>query len=136
MKTSALPSISMLFMLLAVGLMTVGCGASRTTATSPDGQRHEVQGLASYYGERFHGRTTASGETYDMYAFTAAHRTLPFGTTVRVVEVESRRSVVVRITDRGPFVDGRVIDLSYAAAQELGMIRAGVVPVEIEILNW
>ena len=105
-------------------------------AVSPDGQRHETEGLASWYGERFHGRTTASGAPFDMYAFTAAHKTLPFGTKVRVVHGETKKSVVVTITDRGPFAEGRVIDLSYAAAKDLGMIEAGILPVELTILNW
>lgn len=95
-----------------------------------------MEGLASWYGERFHGRATASGAPFDMYAYTAAHKTLPFGTKVRVRHTETRKSVVVTITDRGPFTEGRVIDLSYAAAKDLGMIEAGILPVELKILNW
>lgn len=93
-------------------------------------------GKASWYGDRFEGRKTASGEPFRMREFTAAHRTLPFGTVVRVVEEETRKKVVVRINDRGPFTKGRVIDLSKAAAEDLGMIRAGVVSVYLEILEW
>jgi rare lipoprotein A len=92
-------------------------------------------GLASWYGEKFHGRPTASGETFDMYAYTAAHRNLPFGTRVRVTNEENGRSVVVRVNDRGPWVEGRIIDLSYAAAKELGMIEAGVVRIRLEVLR-
>lgn len=90
-------------------------------------------GIASFYGRPFHGRRTASGEIYDMFAPTAAHRTLPFGTLVQVTSLRNGRTTSVRITDRGPFVAGRVIDLSVAAARELDMVRDGVVPVEIRI---
>jgi rare lipoprotein A len=91
-------------------------------------------GLASYYADAYQGRPTASGEPFDMHQMTAAHRTLPFGTVVRVTRVDSGRSVTVRINDRGPFVKGRVIDLSYAAASKLGMLRAGVVEVRVDVL--
>lgn len=105
-------------------------------ATSPDGKEHELVGDASWYGDKFHGRKTASGEPYDMYAFTAAHKTLPFHTVVRVVDPETRKSVVVRITDRGPFSKKRIIDLSWAAAHDLNMERRGVIPVQLQILEW
>ena len=84
------------------------------------------RGRASWYGPRFHGRRTANGERFDMHAITAAHRTLPFGTMVRVRSLVNGREVDVRINDRGPYSHGRVIDLSYAAAAELGMLRLGV----------
>lgn len=106
------------------------------TADGPDGKTHQLSGGASWYGEPFHGRTTASGETYDMYRFTAAHKTLPFHTVVRVTEPESRKSVVVRITDRGPYHGDRVIDLSYAAAKDLNLLGDGVQHVELEIVQW
>ncbi|KAL0265443.1 UNVERIFIED_CONTAM: hypothetical protein PYX00_011052 [Menopon gallinae] len=93
-----------------------------------------VAGLASWYGEDFHGKLTANGETYDMTALTAAHRTLPFGTKVKVVNLLNNRCVVVRINDRGPFKEERIIDVSKAAAEELDFIRNGIVPVRIEIL--
>lgn len=89
------------------------------------------RGLASWYGRRFHGRRTASGERYDMHAFTAAHRTLPFGTRVRVRSVHSGREVVVRINDRGPFHRARIIDLSQAAFSALGRQGHGVTQVEL-----
>jgi rare lipoprotein A len=89
-------------------------------------------GLASWYGRGFHGHRTANGEHYDMYAMTAAHRTLPLGSYVRVTSLASSKSVVVRINDRGPYARGRVIDLSYLAASALGMHRAGVTKVSIE----
>lgn len=91
--------------------------------------------LASWYGPRFQGRTTASGERFDMNGLTAAHRTLPLGTQVRVRNLENGRSVVVRINDRGPYVKGRGIDLSYAAARELRMVEDGEAPVEITEVN-
>jgi rare lipoprotein A len=92
-------------------------------------------GTASYYGRWHHGRLTASGERFDLTGLTAAHRTLPFGTVARVTDVSSGRSVTVRITDRGPFLRGRVIDLSFAAAQQLGMVEAGLAKVRIEVLG-
>ena len=91
-------------------------------------------GIASWYGPGFHGSRTASGIRYDMFAMTAAHRTLPFGTRVRVTRFDNGRSVTVRITDRGPFVRGRVIDLSRAAAQKIGLIDSGFARVKIERL--
>jgi len=96
--------------------------------------RYDEVGIASWYGPGFHGKTTASGEPYDMYAFTAAHKTLPFGTVVRVVDLATGRSVVVRINDRGPFVAGRIIDLSYAAAEALGILEQGTARVGLQIL--
>ena len=92
------------------------------------------RGLASWYGKRFHGQRTSSGEVYDMYAMTAAHPTLPIPSYARVTHVANNRSVVVRINDRGPFHPGRVIDLSYAAAAKLGYIEAGSAQVEVEAL--
>ncbi len=92
-------------------------------------------GTASYYGRRFHGRRTASGQRFDMHALTAAHRTLPFGTLVQVTNPRTGRSVVVRINDRGPFSRGRVIDLSRAAAQEIGLIRRGHGRVELALVE-
>jgi rare lipoprotein A len=95
-----------------------------------------LSGKATYYANSLAGRKTASGETYDPKAFTAAHRTLPFGTVVRVVRTDTNRYVYVSITDRGPFAGGnRIIDLSYVAAERLGMVRAGVVPVRVEVLR-
>ena len=88
--------------------------------------------MASYYGEGFHGRKTASGEVFDQWKLTCAHRDLPFGTRLKVTNLENNRSVIVRVNDRGPWVRGRIIDLSYAAAKKLGMIQEGVVKVKIE----
>ena len=94
-----------------------------------------LHGIASWYGTVFNGRKTASGERFNMYAMTACHPTLPFGTKVRVTDVANDRSVVVRITDRGDLEPGRVIDLSYGAAKKLEMTKAGLAQVKIEILS-
>lgn len=96
---------------------------------------HLLRGVASWYGSVFHGRKTASGETFDMNAMTACHPTLPFGSLVRVVNLRNHRAVVVRITDRGLLYNDRIMDLSYGAAAKLGMIRSGVAPVKIQILT-
>jgi rare lipoprotein A len=93
------------------------------------------EGLASYYGRHLHGRRTASGERYDEHAFTCAHRTLPFGTRLRVTAVETGRAVEVTVNDRGPFARGRVVDLSLAAARTLGMVHEGVIRVRVERLG-
>ena len=97
--------------------------------------RTVTTGMASWYGWQFHGRPTASGEQYDMFALTAAHPTLPFDTLVKVSLIGDDSSVDVRINDRGPFVDGRVIDLSLGAARELGMLRSGVARVRLQVLH-
>ncbi|HEV8309803.1 MAG TPA: septal ring lytic transglycosylase RlpA family protein [Methylomirabilota bacterium] len=93
-----------------------------------------VVGLASWYGPQHHGRPTASGESFDMQALTAAHRTLPLGTRLRVTNLENGRMVVVRVTDRGPYAPGRIIDLSLAAARTLGMLERGVARVRLEVM--
>ena len=92
-------------------------------------------GVASYYADKYHGKPTASGETFDMRALTAAHPTYKFGTRVKVTHLENNRSVIVRINDRGPFVKGRVIDLSLAAAKELDMVKSGLAQVKLEIVE-
>ncbi len=94
-----------------------------------------LHGLASWYGKAFQGRHTASGERFDMFAMTACHPTLPFGSMVRVKNLRNKRSVVVRITDRGYLFNGRVIDLSYAAAEKLEITKAGVAPVVLEVIS-
>jgi rare lipoprotein A len=94
-----------------------------------------LRGLASWYGGIFNGRHTASGERFDMNAMTACHPSLPFGSRVRVVNLNNKQSVVVRITDRGELFEGRVIDLSYAAAKQLAMTKDGLAPVEIKVLS-
>jgi len=93
-------------------------------------------GIASWYGKDFHGKKTSNGEYYNMYDMTAAHKTLPMNTMVRVTNLRNSRSVVVRINDRGPFVSTRVIDLSYAAASRLGVIARGTAPVRLEVVGF
>lgn len=92
-------------------------------------------GNASYYGSNFHGRKSASGKVYDMYKFTCAHRSLPFGTKLRVTNLKNGKSTTVEVTDRGPYARGRIIDLSKVAAIELDMVKAGVARVRIEVLK-
>lgn len=91
--------------------------------------------VASWYGPKYHGRQTASGEVFDMNGLTAAHKTLPFGTRLKVTHVGNHRSVIVEVNDRGPFIPGRDLDLSYGAAKKLGMVEQGVARVKIERLN-
>ncbi|CCH65425.1 Rare lipoprotein A precursor [Richelia intracellularis HM01] len=98
-------------------------------------KNHIFKGVASFYGYDGSGNKTASGEKFNPEAMTAAHRTLPFGTRVRVTNPHNGRSVIVRINDRGPFIQGRVIDLSYGAARVLGIIRRGIAPVKVQIMD-
>lgn len=128
-RTTALRALAASGLLVAT-LSWAGCAAHPRSETA--GRPIEV-GTASWYGPDFHGRPTASGETYDMYQLTAAHRTLPFGTRVVVVNRDNGRSVTVRVNDRGPFVRGRIVDLSYGAARELGMVEAGLARVELYV---
>ena len=108
-------------------------GHTYEVMTSASGYR--TRGLASWYGTKFHSRRTSSGEDYDMYALTAAHKTLPLPTYVRVKNLSNGREAIVKVNDRGPFHSGRVIDLSYAAAVKLGVFPKGTAPVEIEALS-
>jgi rare lipoprotein A len=116
-----------------------GCTAMRPTpvsAPTPGAAAPGVElGLASWYGEFHHGQRTASGEIFDMGQLTAAHRTLPLGTRLRVTNLENGRVVRVRVNDRGPYVDGRIIDLSREAARVLGMVDRGVVPVRLDVVG-
>ena len=128
--------------LLVLVLALYGCAARSPVAIAATPGRADARpaksatsGRASYYGGRFHGRRTASGTRFDQNAMTAAHPTLPFGTRVRVTNLANRRSVLVRITDRGPFVRGRIIDLSRAAARQLGFLRKGIAVVRLEPLG-
>jgi rare lipoprotein A len=108
-------------------------GAAATP--NPALSAYTEEGIASWYGIPFHGRRASNGEVYDMNKLTAAHRTLPFETVVRVTNLSNGKATVVRITDRGPFVDNRIIDLSMAAAREIDSVGAGVVPVRLEIVS-
>lgn len=122
---------------LAIGILATGVcltAAGPEPAKAPRPSASQI-GKAAWYGGQFHGRQTASGELFDMYGFTAAHRDLPLGTLVRVTNVASRKSVIVRINDRGPWTGaGRIIDLSYAASRALGMVVKGVAMVKLEPL--
>lgn len=109
--------------------------SSKGTRSEGDVGRYTEEGNASWYGEPFNGRRASNGEIYDMHKLTAAHRTIPFNTMVRVTNLTNGKSTVVRITDRGPFVAGRVIDLSYAAAREIEMIGPGVAPVRLDVIS-
>jgi rare lipoprotein A len=121
---------------LAATLIAVltGCASSHPQAAEPTPGPPPETGVASYYAHQHDGRRTASGELFDMDEMTAAHRTLPFGTRVKVTNLRNGRSVVVRINDRGPFLKNRIIDLSYAAAQELHMLTRGTAKVQLDIL--
>lgn len=116
-------------------LLLTACSANRRPTAPGVGASPVQRGIASWYGPRFHGRRTASGERYNMNHLTAAHPTLPFGTLVEVRNVRNGRSVVVRINDRGPFSKNRVIDLSFAAAREIGAVLPGTAPVELYLAS-
>ncbi len=123
---------------LVLTVLCVGCVSSpRFTMAKPAviESSYTEEGVASYYAEEFHGRTTSNGEQYDMNAMTAAHRTLPFGTKVKVTNRENGKSVIVRINDRGPFKDDRLIDLSYAAAKKIELVGSGTAAVKIELID-
>jgi len=128
-----------LIVLLALGFS--GCHKKRARTVppptpAPAARPGDVEtGVASWYGHPYHGRPAANGEIYDMEQLTAAHRTLPFNTWVRVVNLNNSKAVEVRIIDRGPFVDGRVIDLSHAAAMAVDLVGPGTAPVRLEILR-
>lgn len=94
-----------------------------------------IEGKASYYADRFHGRLTANGERFNMHEMTAAHKSLPFGSMVRVTNLTNGKKVVVRINDRGPYIKGRIIDLSKGAAKEIGLIKKGVSKVKLEVYD-
>lgn len=114
---------------MAAGPVTPG-SSSKEVSPKP----YQI-GRASWYGKQFHGRSTASGEPYDMFQFTAAHRQLPLGTWVRVTNLRNGRSITVRVNDRGPYVGNRIIDLSYGAAQMLGVRARGTEKVRLDIVN-
>ena len=131
----------LLLALAAASLLLPACARKHRVSVAPS-QQHAPQtpirttetGVASWYGHPYHGRAAADGEIYDMEKLTAAHRTLPFGTMVRVTNLGNQKSVDVRIIDRGPFIDGRIIDLSHAAAEALGFVDAGLARVRLDIL--
>ena len=127
-------------LLVITVFIAAGCVGSyprfRSGTTTPSaGSAGPMEGIASYYADDFHGKKTANGETYDMNAMTAAHRTLPFNTLLRITNRENGRSVIVRVNDRGPFKDERIIDLSLAAAQKLGITVNGTAQVALEVVK-
>ena len=135
-----MPALLLACLLLASPMSAAYAGDAKTASSSRDVWLKRAQsnadafmtGMASWYGADFHNKKTASGEGYDMYTFTAAHRTLPIGTVVRVTDKSNGKSVMVCVTDRGPYVRGRIIDLSYAAAQQINMNDRGVGKVDLE----
>lgn len=148
-------------MLALTAMLLVSCTASpRFTSSHPGAKKHHPAkkttrtkndvppslsttarvgqsyvGIASYYGPNFHGQLTANGEVFDMYGITAAHQTLPFNTVVRVTNIKNDKSLLVRINDRGPFVKGRMLDLSFGAAKKLGIVASGTAKVKMEIVE-
>jgi len=123
-------------------IVVAGCASSHGRVRTPPSAPAEPvttgwseQGLASWYGEPYHGRPTASGERYDMKEMTAAHRTLPFGTRLRVRNLDNHRETEVLVNDRGPFVEGRILDLSWAAARALDALGPGVVPIRLTVVS-
>ena len=145
-------ALGILFLLLANGCATAPISLSKPSTSGKTkpyvimGKRYhpitnidgfKQRGLASWYGRDFHGRKTANGEIYDMHAMTAAHKTLPLGTRIRVKNLKNNRTILVRVNDRGPFVRGRIVDLSYTGAKKLDMLDSGTAPVEIVALgSW
>jgi len=127
--TRARALLGFLALTMVAGALLAGCAGTRGRSGPPNWRE---EGLASWYGADFHGRRTANGERYNMYAMTAAHKTLPLGTQIVVTNRETGRRIRVRVNDRGPFVAGRIVDLSLAAARALGSAEAGVVPVILE----
>ena len=93
-------------------------------------------GISSFYAEDFHGKLTANGEVYDMYGLTAAHKTLPLNTVARVTNLENGKSLILRVNDRGPYIQGRMLDCSYGAAKKLDFIKQGTTKVQIDIIEW
>jgi rare lipoprotein A len=130
MTFSRLPAAPRTAVLALVLAAWMSCGLARPRAANAG----EERGLASYYAHYHEGRRTASGERFDTQAMTAAHRTLPFGTQVRVTNLANGQAVVVRINDRGPYVRGRMLDVSYGAAKRLGLLRSGVTSVSMEVI--
>lgn len=124
-------------LLCLIQSVSAGPGSGKLASAAPGTTKPVIAdtGVASYYADKHHGRLTANGETFDMHALTAAHRTLPFGTKLKVTSLANNRTVLVRINDRGPFVNGRIIDLSLGAAKQLDMIQSGLTQVKLEIVK-
>lgn len=132
---------TVLFGMVLIIFMSFGCGSKKNSR----GYRHSDElknvdgytqtGLASWYGDKEHGNLAASGERFSKYDYTAAHKSLPFGTIVRVTNLENGKDVVVNINDRGPFIRGRIIDLSYSSAKSIDLVRTGVAKVKVEVIS-
>jgi len=116
------------------GCIRIARGVAPRYSNSSAQKGYTEVGKASYYGKKWHGRRTASGERLNIYALTAAHKTLPFNTRVKVTRLDNYKSVIVRINDRGPFAPGRIIDLTDAAAERIGLLNDGVATVKVEVL--
>lgn len=132
------PGIAVLILALSAASGCTGSAprfATKSEAGAPSTEPLVLEGTASYYADEFHGRQTSNGETYDMHALTAAHRTLPFNTLLKVTNLGNGRSIVVRVNDRGPFKEGRIVDLSYEAARRLEMIGPGTALVRLQIVG-
>ena len=133
-----MPRVGGQALVAAVSVLALMAGCSRAVVkvpSVPPTVGGEEVGLASWYGAPHHGRRTASGEVYDMHQLTAAHRTLPFGTRVLVTNRDTRQAAELRVNDRGPFVEGRILDVSYAAAKLLGAIGPGTIPVRVRVVS-
>jgi rare lipoprotein A len=148
---------SIYLLLYAAGVILAGCSSTprfagkeeqQTNGHTPVSQNEQpvkqttgkilltLEGIVSYYAHDFHGKQTSNGEVFDMNALTAAHRTFPFGTKVRITNIENNKTVVVRVNDRGPFKEGRIMDLSLGAAKEIDLIRTGTARARLEVLEW
>jgi peptidoglycan lytic transglycosylase len=140
------PVRDLLTLILIIVITFISCSVDRSlrnkrfaeSATGIDAHSVNddfITGVSSYYGRKFHGRKTASGETFNMYDYTAAHKTLPFGTLLEVENLSNNKKVVVRVNDRGPFVKDRVLDISYAAAEQIDMIKSGTAKIVAKIIQ-
>ena len=130
----SIPRRALLGLAVLGAFLAVACATASVKAPQ-DWASFRQEGEASWYGPDFHGKTTANGERYNMLGLTAAHKQLPFNTLVRVTNLANGRLATVRINDRGPFLKGRILDLSYGAARALGANGAGVIPVRIEVVG-
>ena len=124
----------MRLLLLELQISNINCPLK--TKSSFNTHRKTMKGISSFYAEDFHGKLTANGEVYDMYGLTAAHKTLPLNTIVRVTNISNNKSLILRINDRGPYVKGRILDCSYGAAKKLGFVNDGTTDVKIEVIEW
>ena len=127
--------IPVLYCLILINLLSFLYGEDKVSVTLNKEEEQPETGIASWYGNKFHGRTTANGETYNMYEYTAAHKTLPFNSIIKVISLKTGLSTLVRINDRGPFIDGRIIDLSLSAAKDLNLVKEGIAEVSLEIIE-